>query len=398
MKRISLWVPVATMLLVSLISYIDRNTLAVLAPTIKQDAGLSSEEYGWIVTAFSFAYMLSNPLWGGILDRWGIRLGMIVAVTLWTAASTSHAFATTMLGFAVARAALGFGEGATFPGGLRTAVQTLPPEKRARGIAVAYSGGSLGAIVTPPIVRQIVAWWHWRAAFLFTGLIGVAWLGVWSIVSRRPDVKRLPEKSATESSDKLMRVRDLRLWSFALLYALGALPIAFVIYLAPIYLNEGLGASQDLILGYIWLPPLGWEIGYFFWGWLADRAKRASEDRAPALRRLMLTVTVLSLPLAAGPFLGSFPLVMAELVLAMFCASGFIILSIAYATDVYSSRYAAFISGLSSGSWSATVALLMPVFGRLLDQTRYDLAFGLATLCPVVGYLIWRGVQSVSVR
>ena len=129
---------------------------------------------GWIVTAFSIAYMLSNPLWGGILDRWGIRLGMMVAVTLWTIASTSHAFATTMLGFAVARAALGFGEGATFPGGLRTAVQTLPPEKRARGIAVAYSGGSLGAIVTPPIVRQIVSWWHWRAAFLFTGLIGGA--------------------------------------------------------------------------------------------------------------------------------------------------------------------------------------------------------------------------------
>ncbi|MCP5118248.1 MAG: MFS transporter, partial [bacterium] len=163
-------------------------------------------------------------------------------------------------------------------------------------------------------------------------------------------------------------------------------------------LNEGLAASQDLILGYIWLPPLGWEVGYFFWGWLADRATKAFQGRAPALRRLMLTATLRRLPLAAGPYLGSFPLVMAELVLAMFCASGFIILSIAYATDVYSSRYAAFISGLSSGSWSAAVALLMPVFGRLLDLARYDLAFGLATLCPVAGYLIWRAVQSMKLR
>jgi ACS family hexuronate transporter-like MFS transporter len=381
------------MLLVSFISYVDRNTLALLSPTILEETGLTAEQYGYIISAFSIAYMLGNPLWGRVLDRWGLRLGMTLSVSFWTLASISHAFAGSLAALAVARAALGFGEGATFPGGLRAAVQTLPPAKRSRGIAVSYSGGSLGAIVTPLIVTPIALTWGWRAAFLFTGLIGAAWLLLWMFVSRRPDVRKPRVDSAVESPEKQMSVRDPRIWSFGVLYALGALPIAFVIYSAPIYMNKVLGASQDLIGKVLWLPPLGWEIGYFFWGWLVDRARPDSGDRLPALRRLLLVATLLSLLLAAAPVLGSFELVLAEFVLAMFCAAGFIILSIAYATDVYSSRYAGLISGLSSGAWSATVAVVMPVFGRLFDHLQYEGAFALAAVCPVAGFLFWRLAQ-----
>src|SRR5437016_398226 len=124
------WLPVLSMMLVSMISYIDRNTLALLAPTILRDTHLSAEQYGFIISAFSVAYMLGNPIWGRILDRVGLRVGMTAAVSLWTLASVSHAFATGFQIFAAARGALGFGEGATFPGGLRTVMQTLPPVHR----------------------------------------------------------------------------------------------------------------------------------------------------------------------------------------------------------------------------------------------------------------------------
>ncbi len=386
------------MLLVSFISYVDRNTLALLSPTILEETGLTAEQYGYIISAFSIAYMLGNPLWGRALDRWGLRLGMTLSVTLWTIASVSHAFVGSLGGFATARAALGFGEGATFPGGLRAAVQTLPPSKQSRGIAVSYSGGSLGAIIAPLVVTPIALLWGWRSAFLFTGAIGAAWLALWSVISRRPDIRRLPAPVESEPSEKRMSVRDPRIWSFGILYALGALPIAFVIYSSPIYLSRALGASQALIGEVLWLPPLGWEIGYFFWGWLADRAKAASEDRLPALRRLLLIATLLGLPLAAVPGLASFPLAMAVFVLAMFCAAGFIILSIAYATDIYSSRYAGLISGLSSGAWSAAVAVIMPIFGHLFDGQAYGTAFLLAAACPVAALLVWRALSSASGR
>ena len=70
------WIPSVTMLLVSLISYIDRNTLALLSPTILSETGMTAEQYGWIISAFSIAYMVSNPVWGKLLDRFGLPSGM----------------------------------------------------------------------------------------------------------------------------------------------------------------------------------------------------------------------------------------------------------------------------------------------------------------------------------
>src|SRR5262245_22801734 len=106
-------------MLATLLSYIDRQVLAVLAPTILHDTGLSANDYTKAISAFSYAYMLGNPLWGSVLDSVGLRLGMLMAVGLWTVASTSHAWVASFIGFALARAVLGFGEGAAFPGALR---------------------------------------------------------------------------------------------------------------------------------------------------------------------------------------------------------------------------------------------------------------------------------------
>ena len=87
------------MLAVSLISYIDRNTLALLAPTILRETHLSAEQYGYIISAFSIAYTIANPLWGRWLDRVGVRWGMTLSVSLWTFASAAHALAAGLFGF-----------------------------------------------------------------------------------------------------------------------------------------------------------------------------------------------------------------------------------------------------------------------------------------------------------
>jgi ACS family hexuronate transporter-like MFS transporter len=381
-QRVTAWIPTVSMLLVSLISYIDRNTLALLAPTILRETALTAEQYGYIISAFSIAYMAGNPVWGIALDRFGLRSGMSVAVAFWTLASASHALASGFFSFATARALLGFGEGATFPGGLRTAVQTLPVEKRSRGIAIAYSGGSLGAIVTPIIVTPIAAAFGWRGAFLFTGLIGVSWLCLWFFVSRS-----LPRHApVTLRVAAKPRLGDARLWAFMAAYALGGLPLAFVIYGASIYLSGVHGLTQIEIGKLLWIPPLGWEVGYFFWGWISDRIE---QTRARSLQWVMGLLMLLSLPLAAAPLALSVAAVMFEMFFAMFVAAGFVILSIAYATDVFSADHSGLIAGAGAGSWSAVVALVMPVFGRLFDAQRFEAAFALAAVFPVAGFTIW---------
>src|SRR5437588_4356225 len=117
-----IWVASVAMMLCSWLSYVDRQILAVLSPMILRDTGLTAQSYAEIVSAFSIAYMVANPLWGSILDFIGMRAGMLAAEAIWTIASTSHAWMAGFAGFAAARALLGLGEGATFPGGLRAAM------------------------------------------------------------------------------------------------------------------------------------------------------------------------------------------------------------------------------------------------------------------------------------
>src|SRR5947207_15638783 len=83
------WVPCIGMALCSWLSFVDRQVLAVLAPTILKDTGLSAQDFGNIVFFFFVAYTIANPLWGSILDFVGLRVGMLIAVALWSAASVS---------------------------------------------------------------------------------------------------------------------------------------------------------------------------------------------------------------------------------------------------------------------------------------------------------------------
>jgi len=366
------------MTLVSLISYIDRNTLALLAPVMLEEMRLSGEQYGYVVSGFSLAYMVSNLAWGRWMDRYGLKLAMTAAVAFWTLASVSHAFTVGFVSLFAARFALGFGEGATFPGGLRTAVQTLPVEHRAKGTAVAYSGGALGAVVTPLIINPVYQAYGWRGAFWFTGLVGVAWLLLWQVVSRRPAIQtpvELPQPSEHP------RLSDPRLWSFVLIYAFGSLPLGFVLYYASLYLRS-LGLSQVQIAQLLWIPPLGWEVGYFFWGWWTDRARGS-------LRNVLALLTVLSLPLAAVPYLPGIAAPLAAMFFSMFVTAGFIIGGVAYGTSVFGPKHAGFIAGLGAGSWSALVAIAMPLFGRLFDLKLYAASFLLVVCFPLVGMAAW---------
>ena len=385
------------MMLVSTISYIDRNTLAILAPTILKQTGLSSEQYGFIVSVFSFAYMAGNPLWGYLLDKLGVRRGMLSAVSIWTLASVSHAFAQGFGSFAVARGILGFGEGATFPGGLRTVMQTLPVENRSRGVAIAYSGGSLGAVITPWIVTPVAAAFGWRGAFWFTGFVGICWLVMWNFVSRRPELAAAPKQIAESGAALNPSWKDRRLWSFMLLYAFGGLPLAFVLYFSALYWSRVMGKTQADLAYVLWIPPLGWELGYFVWGWLTDRFPSGPRFYAAQWKQLCL-LTLLSLPLALVPRQAQYGVSIALMTLAMFIGAGFIVAAMSFVTRIYSHRNSGVIAGLGAGSWSAIVALFTPFAGRFFDQKDYSSAFTLAALLPLAGFALFSILNQDLIR
>jgi ACS family hexuronate transporter-like MFS transporter len=230
-------------------------------------------------------------------------------------------------------------------------------------------------VITPIIITPIAAMWGWRGAFWATGAVGAMWLLLWLSLSRRIDVVR------TEVRSDSPKFNDPRVWAFIAAYAMGAFPSAFVLYQAAVYLAAVFGKSQVEIGKVLWIPPLGWEIGYFFWGWAMDRFPHA-------MRRQFFWLMVLSTPLAAIPYAAYRPALLL-MFFAMFITSGFIIGAVAYATRHFSSGHAGFIAGLGAGSWSLVVALVMPGVGRLFDLHRYGTAFLIAALFPVAGCAVW---------
>jgi ACS family hexuronate transporter-like MFS transporter len=265
---------------------------------------------------------------------------------------------------------------------MRTASETLPPWLRARGIALAYSGGSLGAVVTPLIITPIALRFGWRGAFVFTALIGGLWLLLWTGVGR----KLPPHRAHLGTAAARPRVSNPAFWALVAAYALGALPIAFVIYGSAIYLARVRGLSQADLGAVLWIPPIGWEIGYFFWGWIADK-------RGPVTGRtgriLFAILALLSLPLAFLPTIENTAGFMFGLLFAMFAGAGFIIMSISYAGSVFTKDASGLIAGVGAGSWSAAVAVFMPLIGRLFDQSRFREAFVITALIPLAGSIGW---------
>ena len=382
-----IWLPSGVMMLCSLLAYIDRQTLAVLSPTILHDTGLNAEAYSQAIAAFSFAYMIANPIWGSLLDYVGLRAGMFAGVIIWTVASVSHAGMAGFWGFAAARTVLGIGEGATFPGGFRTAMDSLPPDKQSRGMALSYSGASLGALLTPLIVTPIAVWWGWRSAFWITGALGAAWLVMWWAVARPPFLPATPRKSLKLAWPDF---RERRVWTMVASFGLGGFGLGVILNLSPLYLSKVVGLTQSDLGKILWIPAVGYEAGYFFWGWINDRFI-GDDERRPA--KLFLLLTALALPEALIPFTRSVPLLLALFFYTMFIADGFIVTSLRVGARAYPPAQTAMVGGIGSGAWSAVLALLLPVYGRWFDLERYTAVFVTMAFVPALGTLIWLGLR-----
>ncbi len=387
------WAPCIAMTLLSLLSYVDRSVLAILSPTILGDLHLSATQYGYAVSVFSICYMIANPVWGYWIDRRGLFTMILVAVALWSFASASHALMMGLGGLCLARGLLGFGEGATFPAGLSTVALTLPAERRSFGLGLAYSGGSLGAALTPLLITPIGIRYGWRSAFLITGLFGFLWIILWLLLRAsglyHPQLPIL--KPAIAPGLPLRSRWNRNLFAAAAAYGLGAAPLAFGLYAAPLYLSRVLHVGQASLGHLLWIPPAGWEAGYLFWGLVADRrtGRHAARPFSFFVIFSLAGFLVTLLPVAAA---GSWPIAMTMLLffLQMFLAGGFVVLSLSDGITAQPKQNAGFLSGIAISAWALVTGLLMPLLGHLMDHNFYTATFWLVACLPPLGTLLWR--------
>jgi len=143
------WRICALLLLATTINYIDRQVLGVLAPDLQREIGWNEIEYGYIVMAFQAAYAIGLLVAGAVIDRLGTRYGYALAICIWSLAAMSHSLAGSVLGFALARFALGLGEAGNFPAALKTVAEWFPRRERAFATGIFNSGSNVGAIAAP---------------------------------------------------------------------------------------------------------------------------------------------------------------------------------------------------------------------------------------------------------
>ena len=385
------WLVLSIFVLSTAINYLDRQTLATVAPLLRREFRLSNTDYGLLLTAFSVAYSVSAPFMGMLIDRIGLNRALPLAVAVWSSTGIATAFTRGLGGLVACRAVLGATEAAGIPGAGKAIHQYLKPAERALGNAINQAGVSLGMMLAPPLATIVAVRWGWRQAFLVTGLLGFAWIPVWIWVSRwsRADASR-PAPGAG-----LGILRDRSLWAFVAANALAMTPYSLwtnwtTLYLVDVHRLTIAQANN----GYAWIPPVFAVAGGLAGGWLSLRFVARGFAPARARVQVCLAASVLALTTALVSLAPTAAWASAGISLSIFAVSAFSVNMYSLPLDVFGGARAAFAVSVLVASYGAVQAIVSPVFGKIIDVYGYGPVAAAAAVTPLAASLVLRRTRS----
>jgi MFS transporter, ACS family, hexuronate transporter len=393
----------------TVINYIDRQTLALLSPYLKQIYHWTNSDYANLLIGFRIAYSIGQTLCGRLMDRLGTRRGLTLSVLWYSVVSMTTSLASGFYSFATFRFLLGAGESANWPGATKAVSEWFPKRERALATAFFDSGSSIGGAIAPFIVLPIYFRWGWRPVFVLPGLLGLVWLFVWRKSYRRPEEHpRLSDEERAmilaDSSDDGRSIDRPRPGWFQLL----KLPQAWGVIVAraftdpvwyfiadwfPIYLvAKGISLKSGLIA--IWIPFIAADLGNFFGGaasgYLIERGWSLGNARKALVVFGGIGVTLL-IPTILTVNLTALTLLFA---LATFCYAAFSTIANVLPSDLFASHSVASVSGLSgTGSGLGTI-VAFKLIGYFADanQSRvthsFDSIIIVAGLVPFLGMIL----------
>jgi ACS family hexuronate transporter-like MFS transporter len=275
------WYICGLLFFVTVVNYIDRQVLGALAPELKRTLGWTESEYSQIVIWFQIAYGAMFIVWGGVIDRIGVKLAFAMAIVIWSLAGMGTAFVVTAVGFSAMRFILGAGEAANFPGALKTVAEWFPKRERALATGVFNAGTNVGAIIATPTALLLSAYYGWRSAFLFTGAVGLLWLIFWWVFYKRPeDHNRLSdeefklirggeEQEVKEKTPLLSLLGYRQLWAFAFGKMLTDPVWWFYLFWLPKFLDQNYGVKGTALIPYVTTVYLIADVGSVGGGWIS---------------------------------------------------------------------------------------------------------------------------------
>jgi len=382
------WLVLGIFVLSSAINYLDRQSLATLAPPVRAEFHLSYEEYGLILTAFSITYAACAPFAGLLIDRIGLDRAIMSAVALWSLAGIATGFTTGLASLIVCRAVLGLAEAAGIPAAGKAIHHYLLPAERAVGNAVNQTGVSLGLVLAPPVATWIALWQGWRATFIVTGILGLLWLPLWSRTARLAPAVPFPKEPLGQD---LGILRSRRLWAFVLANALSMIGYSFWTNFTVSYLVDVHRVTLAEAARYAWIPFAFAAIGGFAGGWLSLSWIARGLTAVAARTRACGVAAVLSLATAAIPWLPTPLLSAAGISLAMGTVAAFSVNMYTLPLDTFGGARAAFAVSILVAAYGAVQALISPAFGAIIDQYGFAPVCRIAAAAPLAafGVLKW---------
>ena len=372
-----------------MINYVDRGTISTAAPLLERQLDLTPSQLGWVLSAFFWAYVPSQPLMGWFTDRLGAARVLATGFALWSVATVLAGVSAGVAALVGARLLMGVGESVTYPSALALLAQRVTDRHRARATSVLQLGGMVGPALGTFLGGMIMVRFGWRAMFISLGLASLVWLIPWSRQLRSaPAAARVLSTAAGPSFVDILRQRGL--WGTVLGNFCSNYAFYFVFTSLPLYLVHERGLSllsmTRLTSGFFLIDSLS----VLATGWLLDAWIR----RGASANRAYKSALVLSAAGVGACLLASGGAALTGAVVLLLAAA----LMDGVNAPAVCSLVQHFAGPLASGRWmgvqnavSNVAGMVAPVVtGYLVEATgHYSAALWLAGVVALLGLVGW---------
>ncbi len=394
------WYIAALLFLSSVINYIDRQTLSVVAPALTKELHMTPVEYSNVLQAFLVSYTLMYVGSGFLVDRWGARVSLAVFMTFWSVSNMLHAFARTTFQLGIFRALLGLGEPGNFMAGFKAISEWYPPKERGTVNGLLNGGAAVGAIIAAPLIVYLTQLFHWRMAFVLTGALGFLWLIFWLLLYRKPaehpwitpqelqlvQTNALVGTAAAKVS-RLELLRQKRTWGLLLSRFFSEPVWWFYLFWLPKYLVEQRHFTLMEMGLLAWLPYLTADIGSIGGG-LASGALIRRGWKPVRARQMMMIPCALVMPLSLLVPGSSSTVAMLIISLVTFAHMAWKTNLATITNDIYPPGVVGSISGIIAFGTGLGGTLFTNLTGQLVQHYSYSLVFFIMGFLHPLSYVL----------
>lgn len=377
------WTIVALLFVATALSFLDRQILSFAIIRIKDDIHLTDIDYSRINAAFIIGYAVMFTGSGILIDKFGARFGLGFSVLLWSVASALHSLATRAVHFGAFRFLLGVGEGAAFPGAIKSVIEWIPLKKRAFATGIAIGGAAIGAVIAPLLCLWLLNSAGWRIIFLVTGGIGLLWTILWFIISgKRNDKYKIKEAHTGNIPDNQINkeksinlysfLRNKTVWIFICMRVLFDPILYFLMFWTPKFLSEYRNMSLDSINRYLWIPYLALGVSNIAGGFLSDIVFSRTSSLNLARKSIMGVAAILTVSVLSVPYITSSALIITIITIFFFAHGLWITNYVTAIGDIFGKDGVSTIVGLSGTAGALSGTLSSIVIGFVVTALSYD--------------------------